>query len=95
LQPLPSTAAARPKLPNKLADNPKVAAKVKRSVDRLYQAISRKRRSIRRCKAINTLAAARQPVVRQRVDHAQKVSRRLVDHYDLIAFEDLEPRFAG
>ena len=35
------------------------------------------------------LAAAKQREVRQRVDHAHKFSRALVNRYDLIAFEDL------
>jgi hypothetical protein len=68
------------------------AAKVKRKVDRLYQTTSRKRRSNRRRKAINTLAATRQRVVRQHVDRAHKLYRNPVAQYDSIAFEDLESR---
>ena len=73
-----------------LIPNPKFAAKAKKKVDKLYQAVARcKKRSKRRKQVVARLAKAKQREVRQRVDHAHKLSRMLVNSYDLIAFEDL------
>jgi putative transposase len=74
----------------KFFENPKFSARAKKNVDRLYQAVARcKRRSKRRSKAVSLLALAKARETRQRVDHAHKFSRALVNCYDLIAFEDL------
>ncbi|TMV51513.1 IS200/IS605 family element transposase accessory protein TnpB [Paenibacillus mesophilus] len=61
-------------------------AKIKRQ----QRAVSRKRRgSGRRRKAIMALARQHERVANRRKDYAHKVSRTLVNSYDLIAFEDL------
>jgi len=61
-------------------------AKLKRQ----QRAISRKQRgSDRRRKAVLILARLHERVANGRKDYAHKVSRILVDSYDLIAFEDL------
>jgi putative transposase len=64
----------------------KSEAKLKRQ----QKAVSRKRRgSGRRRKAVLSLARQHEHVANQRKDYAHQISRKLVDRYDLIAFEDL------
>jgi putative transposase len=64
----------------------KSEAKLKRQ----QKAVSRKRRgSGRRRKAVLSLARQHEHVANQRKDYAHQISRKLVDRYDWIAFEDL------
>ncbi len=57
---------------------------------RAQRALSTKRRgSKRRTRAVERVAANHRKVRNQRMDLAHKLSRRLVDDYDLIAIEDL------
>jgi putative transposase len=64
----------------------KSEAKLKRH----QKAVSRKQRgSSRRRKAIMALARQHERVANKRKDYAHKVSRTLVNNYDLIAFEEL------
>lgn len=66
---------------------------VRSAADRLaaaQQALSRcKRRSNRRRKAVTRVAALHRKVRNTRTDNLHKISRRLVDDYDVIAVEDL------
>jgi putative transposase len=69
--------------PNCLRNN---EAKLKRQ----QKSVARKQRGAnRRRKAVAVLARQHERVANQRKDYAHKVSRMLVDNYDLIAFEDL------
>ncbi|MFK7696978.1 RNA-guided endonuclease InsQ/TnpB family protein [Paenibacillus sp. HJGM_3] len=57
---------------------------------RQQKKVSRKQRgSTRRRKAVMVLARQHERVANQRKDYAHKISRKLVNNYDLIAFEDL------
>src|SRR5699024_11762306 len=57
---------------------------------RLQRIVSkRKKGSKRRSKAVQLLARKHEQIANQRKDTNHKVSRQLVDNYDLIAFEDL------
>jgi putative transposase len=56
----------------------------------LQRSVSKKKKgSNRRRKAVLHLAKLHEHVANQRKDHAHKVSRKLVNQYQLIAFEDL------
>lgn len=61
-----------------------------KKIKRLQRTVSRRKKgSNRREKAKKQLAKAHEKIANQRRDHAHKVSRCLVDTYDLMAFEDL------
>jgi putative transposase len=66
----------------------------KRAAQRLAAAqrdlASRKRGSIRRGRAAERIGAVHRKVARQRMDHLHKVSRSLVERFDLIVHEDLK-----
>ena len=71
-------------------DHPQSLRKAERKLKRLQRAVSRKKKgSRRRKKAVRRLAKAHEHVANQRRDIAHKISRRLVNSYDLIALEDL------
>ncbi|MGC5326670.1 RNA-guided endonuclease InsQ/TnpB family protein [Brevibacillus sp. SYSU BS000544] len=56
----------------------------------MQRAVAKKQRgSKRRQKAVQHLARLHQRIALQRKDYAHKVSRQLVNHYQLIAVEDL------
>ncbi|MDR6224920.1 putative transposase [Desmospora profundinema] len=60
------------------------------SIKRLQRTVSRRKKgSHRQRKAVALLAKAHERVANQRKDLAHKISRSLVDRYDLIAFEKL------
>ena len=74
----------------KFYDNPTYLRKSERQLKRLQRIASRRKKgSNRRKKAIRLLAKKHEYIANQRKDNAHKISRQLVDHYDLIAFEDL------
>src|SRR5699024_1242780 len=71
-------------------DNPKHLRKSEKQLKRLQRIVSkRKKGSSRRRKAIQLLARKHEQIANQRKDTNHKVSRQLVDAYDLIVFEDL------
>ena len=71
-------------------DNPKHLRKSEKQLKRLQRIVSkRKKGSNRRRKAVQLLAKKHEQIANQRKDTNHKVSRQLVDAYDLIVFEDL------
>jgi putative transposase len=71
-------------------DHPKYLRKAERRIRFLQRMVSRRKKgSNRRRKAVAMLAKVHEYIANQRRDTAHKVSRYLVDNYDLIAFEDL------
>src|SRR5699024_7161608 len=71
-------------------DNPRHLKKSEKQLKRLQRVVSkRKKGSNRRRKAAQLLARKYEQIANQRKDTNHKVSRKLVDEYDLIVFEDL------
>src|SRR5690606_17149570 len=70
--------------------NHKYRKKSERKIKYLQRMVSRRKLgSNRRKKAVLLLAKEWEKVANRRKDLAHKISRKLVDNYDLIAFEDL------
>lgn len=70
--------------------HPKYLRKTERKLKRLQRVVSkRKKGSNRRRKAVTLLSKIHEYIANQRKDTNHKISRHLVNHYDLIAFEDL------
>ncbi len=73
-------------------ENPRYYRKAERKLERLQQALARKKRgSTRRKKAVKQVAKAHRKVASQRKDFLHKASRSLVNSYGLIVFEELQP----
>jgi putative transposase len=73
-----------------LIESPKYLRLSEQRLKHLQRAVSKKKKgSKRRSKAVHQLAKLHEHVANQRKDHAHKVSRKLVNQYQLIAFEDL------
>ena len=73
-------------------ENPRYYRKAERKLERLQQALARKKRgSTRRKKAVKQVAKAHRKVANQRKDFLHKASRSLVNSYGLIVFEELQP----
>ena len=73
-------------------ENPRYYRKAEKKLERLQQALARKKRgSHRRKKAVKLVAKAHRKVVNQRRDFLHKASRKLVNAYGLIVFEGLHP----
>lgn|SRR5690625_4387735 len=71
-------------------NNPKYLRKSDRQLKRLQRIVSkRKKGSHRRRKAVQLLAKKHEQIANQRKDTNHKVSRKLINEYDLIVFEDL------
>ena len=71
-------------------ESPKFLRKSEEKLKRKQRAVSKKKRgSNRRRKAVRELARLHEKVANQRKDYAHKESRKLVNEYGLIAFEDL------
>lgn len=71
-------------------ENPKHLREKEQKLKRLQRSVSRKKRgSNRRRKAVRLLAKLHEHIANKRRDTAHKVSRKLVNEYDLIVFEDL------
>lgn len=71
-------------------DNPKYLRKTEKEIKRLQRIVSRRKKgSNRRRKAIKLLAKKHEKITNQRKDTNHKISRRLVNKYDTIVFEDL------
>lgn len=71
-------------------DNHKYLRKSEKQLKRLQRIVSkRKKGSNRRRKAVRLLAKKHEQIANQRKDRNHKISRILVDRYDLIVFENL------
>lgn len=71
-------------------ESPKFLRKSEERLKRKQRVVSKKKRgSNRRRKAVGELARLHEKVANQRKDYAHKESRKLVNAYGLIAFEDL------
>jgi transposase len=72
-------------------DNPRYFRKAEKKLKKLQEALSRKKRgSHRRKKAVQAIAKAHRKSRNQRQDFLHKESRKLVNCYQVIAFEDLQ-----
>lgn len=75
-----------------IIDNPRHYRKAEKKLATIQQEIARKKRgSKRRKKAVKRLGNAHRKVRNQRSDFLHQWSRRLVDTYETIVFEDLAP----
>lgn len=73
-------------------DNPRYYRRAEKKLAKAQQALARKKRgSTRRKKAVKLLAKAHRKVRNQRRDYLHQWSRRLVNTYELIVFEDIAP----
>ena len=73
-------------------ENPRYYRKGEKRLQKHQQSLSRKKRgSHRRHKAVKLVAQAHRKVRNQRQDFLHKQSRKLVNSYGLIAFEELQP----
>src|SRR6266705_3456894 len=73
-------------------ENPRYYRKAEKKLERLQQAVSRKKRgSLRRRKAVKQVAKAYRKVRNRRQDFLHKESRKLVNAYGTIVFEELTP----
>jgi len=73
-------------------ENPRYYRKAEKRLDRLQQALSRKKRvSNRHHKAAKQVGKAHRKIANQRRDFLHKQSRDLVNRYGLIVFEELQP----
>jgi putative transposase len=71
-------------------EHPKYLRKAEKRLKYLQRMVSRRKKgSNRRHKAVAMLAKCHEYIANQRRDNAHKISRYLVNHYDLIGFEDL------
>ena len=71
-------------------ESPQFLHKSEEKLKRKQRAVAKKKRgSNRRRKAVRELAGLHEKVANQRKDYAHKESRKLVNEYGLIAFEDL------
>jgi len=71
---------------------PRYFRKGEKKREKLQQALSKKKRgSHRRKKAVQSVAKAHRKVRNQRADFLHKESRKLVNQYGLIVFEELQP----
>ena len=72
-------------------EHPRYYRKGEKKLEKLQQALSRKKRgSHRRHRAVKQVAKAHRKVRNQRKDFLHKESRKLVDQYGVIVFEDLQ-----
>jgi len=70
---------------------PKYLRKSERQLKKLQRIVSRRKKgSNRHKKAVALLVKKHEYIANQRRNNAHKVSRQLINHYDLIAFEDLK-----
>ncbi len=74
-----------------MIEHPRYYRKAQKVLEKRQQALSRKKRgSHRRDKARKNVSKAHRKIARLRRDYQQKASRRLVDRYQVIVFEDLQ-----
>jgi putative transposase len=75
-----------------MIDNPRHYRKAEKKLKKLQEALSRKKKgSHRRKKAVKVVARAHRKIRNQRKDFHHKESRKLVNRYQVIVFEDLAP----
>jgi putative transposase len=75
-----------------MIDNPRHYRKAEKRLKKLQQSLSRKKKgSHRRKKAVKAVANAHRKIRNQRKDFLHKESRKLVNRYQVIVFEDLKP----
>lgn len=80
----------------KKIESPKFLRKSEEKLKRKQHTVSKiKRGSNRRRKAVRKLARLHEKVANQRKDYAHKESRKLVNEYGFIAFEDLSIQVQG
>ena len=73
-------------------ENPRYFRKAEKKREKVQQALARKKRgSHRRTKAKQAVGKAHRTVRNQRQDFLHKESRKLVDKYQVIVFEELQP----
>jgi putative transposase len=73
-------------------ENPRRFRKAEKKLARLQQTLARKKRgSHRRKKAVKQVAKAHRKVRNQRRDFLHKQSRKLVNTYGMMVFEELQP----
>ena len=71
--------------------NPRYYRKAEQRLERLQRVLSRKKRgSVRRRKAVKQVAKAHRKIANQRRDFLHKQSRKLVNTYGTIVFEELQ-----
>ena len=71
--------------------HPKFLKKSEQKLKKLQRALARKKKgSSRRAKAKKAVANLHEHIANQRKDYVHKVSRKLINQYGLIAFEDLQ-----
>lgn len=74
-----------------IIDHPRYHRKAEKKLAKLQQVLARKKRgSHRRKKAVQQVAKAHRKIRNQRKDFAHKASRKLVNRYQVIVFEDLK-----
>lgn len=72
-------------------EHPKHLQRLERKLKRQQRRVSKKKRgSTRRKKAVHHLAKLHEKIANKRKDTAHKTSRKLVDSYNLIVFENLD-----
>jgi putative transposase len=72
-------------------ESPKHYRRAEKKLKKLQEALSRKKRSShRRARAVRVVAKAHRKVRNQRTDFLHKESRKLVNRYQVIVFEDLK-----
>jgi putative transposase len=74
-------------------ESPRHYRKAEKKLKKLQEALSRKKRgSHRRKRTVQTVAKAHRQVRNQRRDFAHKASRKLVNRYQVIVLEELQPK---
>jgi len=74
-------------------DHPRYFRKAEKKLAKAQQALARKKRgSHRRTKAVKQVAKCHQKVRNQRKDFQHKASRKLVNQYQVMVFEDLQTK---
>jgi putative transposase len=74
-----------------MIEHPRYYRKAQKGLEQRQQAFSRKKRgSHRRKKAGRTIAKAHRKIARQRRDFLHKQSRKLINRYQIIVFEDIQ-----
>ncbi len=74
-----------------MIEHPRNARRAKKILEKRQQALSRKKKgSHRRIRAKKLIGRAHKKIRNQRRDFLHKVSRKLVDRYQVIVFEDLQ-----
>jgi putative transposase len=72
-------------------ESPRYYRKAEKKLEKLQQTLSRKKRgSHRRKKAVRVVAQAHRKIRNQRRDFVHKASRKLVNTYQVIVFEDVQ-----